>query len=192
MVFREALIRFSSDAESRLKKNPHYRNYYVDTTYAPESAVLHLSHWMQAQAGAEKPGVLTHPRDIDQILWDLQICQQFGAEHDVRGDELETVARLYKHMATLTVEEFATVCEVVPFVKGLQKQAVRETEGTLRTEGKKGVPNCDKIEAYCVQNGIVMGNRLVRIGIASGSGAVQHDHGHSNDGADGLDGLDGQ
>lgn len=171
-ISREALIRFSRHAASRLNNRPNHRNYFLNT-HAPESAIRHVLDWMQCQADDTHPIALTHPHDFDTILWVLQICRHIRVNRDVRGDNLEVAARLYMRTAPLMIDEFAMVFEVVPFAKDLQKYAVAETERRVGEEGERGVPDWDKIKGYCMENGIEIAEGEVRSRIASDAAGVR-------------------
>lgn len=154
-IARSTLIRFSSNAARHLPANPQHRNFGVGTA-APKSAVLHVLKWMIDQADVKSPAPLPHPDTFEEAVWALQICRAIGIFKVFMGEMMRDEIKAYMRMAPLTWQEFAMICEVVPYDTQLVRLAVAVTERRFREEGLRGVPDVRKIVEYCLENGIVI------------------------------------
>ena len=120
---------------------------YVDI----KSAAIIIT-WLEENSLTDpKPLTIEGVETFDKLVALHNATHTFRLERNRRGDDLHNAVYDYIKQGPLSFDEFAMIVDYLSFDYGLTKTAMHQTMLHL---AKGGVPEMEKIKAFCVKNGL--------------------------------------
>jgi hypothetical protein len=123
---------------------------------ADSQSMVKVLKWV-VDNDVEKPTPLTRATIGTDVF--AEVVKAYQAAHAIhinrnyRGNDIHDAIHRYMGELPLRWDEFAMVHELLHFDVGITKSAKNSVMYKVAKEGKKGVPDFDKIEDYCKKTG---------------------------------------